>query len=500
MKKLFLLVFFLLLADSANTHLCDNIFRRQDLLVLKPERDLIRIAETGEFRIFIKNNYPAALHNVRLIGISEAFKVDVSPKLIEELRPGEKSFFLLKLTPRKRMKPGDYPLEIMIGAKQFNYRRVSERVTISLEISLKEELKTSLKDPSWHVRILAAERLNRMGDESGIPVLAKALSHEDRIIRGFAARALGEGCLPSAVPLLKKAMEDPDDFVRGNAALALGAIGDTTAIPLLKEALNAKDRFLQVNAAAALAIMGEDSMTPLLRKALKDKDPLVRVSAAEGLGRTGDISVIPFLEKALKHKDPVVRLLAGKALVKIKRGALIKTPLLFSALTLLTTPGFEQIEDLFRVPGFLVVEPEKDSMRITELRVFIKNNYPIPVHNVQLVVESQAFKARVEPAVIPEIKPGEKKPLNITLTPTGAIGSGEHPLLIKVGARRLDLRLGLEMVIREGIIRVKREADTIPVGRVIVRVDRFAGQRYLLYLIPILVLLGFLFWRKLRGR
>ena len=110
------------LSSPAYGHLCDNIFRRADKLVVKPERDFIRIEKTGALRIFIKNTYPAALHRVRMIGESDAFFVDVEPPLIKELKPQEKTFFTLKLKVKEGVKPGDYSLLIKVGARQFNFR------------------------------------------------------------------------------------------------------------------------------------------------------------------------------------------------------------------------------------------------------------------------------------------------------------------------------------------------------------------------------------------
>lgn len=122
-KIILLFLFFLTLPiSSCVAHLCDNIYREPDRLVVKPERQMVRLEKTGSLGIYMKNTYPAPLHNLRLVGESSAFEVEVEPVIIEVLNPEEKIYLLVKLTLKKGIEPGSYPLLIKVGAKQFELR------------------------------------------------------------------------------------------------------------------------------------------------------------------------------------------------------------------------------------------------------------------------------------------------------------------------------------------------------------------------------------------
>ena len=107
-------------------------------------------------------------------------------------------------------------------------------------------LRTSLYDPSGHVRILAAEALAKASlfPEETIPVLVTVLevidqAHIASVPHAKEWRRLAAGALahygPAAEPAiaaLRNALLDPDYNVRGYAAIALGAIGPAAIVAL----------------------------------------------------------------------------------------------------------------------------------------------------------------------------------------------------------------------------------------------------------------------------
>lgn len=310
-------IFMLAISSQVHGHLCDNIFKRADRLIIKPERDFIRIEKKGILRIFLKNGYPASLHNVRIVGKSDAFQVEVIPPLIQELRPGEKIYFSLELAAKEGAKYGNHPLEIWVGARQFRLRKI-EGVTLSFYEIIREELKKSLEDPNWYVKTVACEELAKLGDPSGLTVLKEALDQKDEYIRGFAARALGEFDSIEAITLVKKAMEDEKEFVRGSGVSALSIMRDTANVTLLKKVLKDASEFVRICAASALLILGDESMLPLVKEKIRSEDKLVSVVSCESLGIMGDTLAIHLLEEALEDSNWVVSALAGKALVRIR--------------------------------------------------------------------------------------------------------------------------------------------------------------------------------------
>ncbi|MFM7355074.1 MAG: HEAT repeat domain-containing protein, partial [Microcystis aeruginosa] len=111
--------------------------------------------------------------------------------------------------------------------------------------------------------------------------------------------------------------EDSDDDVRRNAVEALGKIGSETAIPGLLKALEDSDDDVRRKAAEALAKIGSETAIAGLLKALEDSYFEVRMSAAEALGKIGSETAIAGLLKALEDSDEYVRRKAAEALGKI---------------------------------------------------------------------------------------------------------------------------------------------------------------------------------------
>ncbi|CCI00765.1 Similar to tr/Q8YVS1/Q8YVS1 (fragment) [Microcystis aeruginosa PCC 9443] len=175
----------------------------------------------------------------------------------------------------------------------------------------------ALEHSDWDVRRNAVEALGKIGSETAILGLLKALEHSDGYLRGKAAEALGEIGSETAIPGLLKALEDSDDDVRGNAADALGKIGTETAIAGLLKALEDSNNNVRWNAAFALGKIGSETAIGGLLKALEDSDWVVRRKAAEALGNIGSETAIPGLLKALEDSDGYVRWNAVEALGNI---------------------------------------------------------------------------------------------------------------------------------------------------------------------------------------
>lgn len=131
-------LFLILETDVIFGHMCHDPFRPQEHLVLVPEKELIRLEETGEFRMYIENTFRSTLQEVRLFVESPAFDIKIEPPLIERLVPGERKFFLIKLKLREGFKPGDYSLRISADAKSAEIRPTIEKMDIVVD-KIREE-------------------------------------------------------------------------------------------------------------------------------------------------------------------------------------------------------------------------------------------------------------------------------------------------------------------------------------------------------------------------
>ncbi|HET6146767.1 MAG TPA: HEAT repeat domain-containing protein [Polyangia bacterium] len=89
-----------------------------------------------------------------------------------------------------------------------------------------EELCTALEgDSNYKVRVQAAIVLGRLGDDTGVGCLIKALSDPNKTVRGIAAQALGQiGEARAADPLRALLQTEADPFVKAQADKALAAL------------------------------------------------------------------------------------------------------------------------------------------------------------------------------------------------------------------------------------------------------------------------------------
>ncbi len=111
-------------------HMCHDPFIPRDHLVLVPEDDLIRMERVGEFRIYTENTFRSPLQDVELLVESPAFDIEVKPRILKRLIPGERTFFLVKLKLKGGYKLGDYPLRIRVKAREAVLRPSIEKIGV----------------------------------------------------------------------------------------------------------------------------------------------------------------------------------------------------------------------------------------------------------------------------------------------------------------------------------------------------------------------------------
>ncbi len=145
-------------------------------------------------------------------------------------------------------------------------------------------LREALKSKEVEVRRRAALTLGKLGDRSGVPVMAADLATAKGRDRNNVAVALRILKDRRAVPALRKALKDPSPYVRGIAAEALGEVGakeayaDLAALTKDKEiegggkGLNCLCIMPAHSACYALGALGDRKAVPLLIPLLGDKD------------------------------------------------------------------------------------------------------------------------------------------------------------------------------------------------------------------------------------
>ncbi len=173
------------------------------------------------------------------------------------------------------------------------------------------------------------EIIQRIGPPA-IPVLVDLLRDDRASIRRSAVNELVDLAphTEGVQPALRRALTDEDVVVAGDAARALGALGKRAnpSVGALAITLRHEDPYVRIYAAEALASIGPKatSATQALATALRDPIPGVRWSACEALGSIGPAAAlaVPQLIEALKDEFLYVRLFAAGALGSIGPRAL----------------------------------------------------------------------------------------------------------------------------------------------------------------------------------
>ena len=182
-----------------------------------------------------------------------------------------------------------------------------------------------LLDPEHEdAHMVALEIIRRIGPPA-IPLLVDLLRHEANSIRRNAADALIDLApyTEKFQPALRRALTDEDAMVAGDAARALGALGKSASpsVRALVDTLSHEDAYVRIYAAEALASIGPNAApaTNALAEALGDPAPGVRWAACEALAGIGPAAqtAVPQLIEALRDDFLYVRIFAAGALGSI---------------------------------------------------------------------------------------------------------------------------------------------------------------------------------------
>ena len=174
------------------------------------------------------------------------------------------------------------------------------------------------------LHVVAFRMIQRIGPPA-IPLLVDLLRDEWVSIRRSAIGELIDLAphTETIQPALRRALTDDDSLVAGDAARALGALGEraSPSVGALVDTLSHEGPYVRVYAAEALASIGPRaaSATNVLAEALGDPIPGVRWAACEALGSIGPAaqSAVPQLIEALKDEYLYVRIFAAGALGSI---------------------------------------------------------------------------------------------------------------------------------------------------------------------------------------
>ena len=139
------------------------------------------------------------------------------------------------------------------------------------------------------------------------------------MVRGLAARNVGQLEVKDNRPLLQALTRDPCFQVRASATEGLLRLGDTSAILLAADLVRHPDPSIRGTAAQTLSGTSEKQALSILQTLLLDQQPLPSLMTAKSLGKHSGAAV-PSLVKGLQDFDEAVRnAVAGSLLQQLAR-------------------------------------------------------------------------------------------------------------------------------------------------------------------------------------
>jgi HEAT repeat protein len=144
------------------------------------------------------------------------------------------------------------------------------------------------KDEDPSTRLMALRAFTEL-DQSAIPALSEALTHQEEELRAMAADQLGQLKAASAADaLFTAAQSDKNDSVREAAVRALVRLGDSRAFEFVLAQLEDKDPDVRSDATYQAGTLGDPRAFDLVLANLGHPNADVRSAAASALGSLGD--------------------------------------------------------------------------------------------------------------------------------------------------------------------------------------------------------------------
>ncbi|MEO1378596.1 MAG: HEAT repeat domain-containing protein, partial [Cyanobacteria bacterium J06635_10] len=181
-------------------------------------------------------------------------------------------------------------------------------------------------DEDWLVRSFVVDYLGDLQGKNAIECLKQALNHQDSMVRNKAAEHLGRHIPQQVVSILEKRLEE-DSESKKIAIKLLAETGSSLAFPLLMRALSDDDWIVRSNTVDSIGFLGtrlgmqlpDKVVDKLLDVLQNDTNPSVRSGAALHLGFSKAPKALPLLIQAVsKDNHRVVRYSAVVALGEIQ--------------------------------------------------------------------------------------------------------------------------------------------------------------------------------------
>jgi hypothetical protein len=170
------------------------------------------------------------------------------------------------------------------------------------------------------------------------------------------------------------------------------------------------------------------------------------------------------------------------------------------ALLLLVVPGWAQ-DALYTSLDRMYLRPHLPLPPVAPqatVKLSLYHTYPVALHHVRLLPQSPYLTVRQVPSDLSVLKPTTIDQVSLEMQVKERPPSDVVTLRLGLAADEIRAKSTYPLQIpltEEAATRLQR-ASAVTVGNVEVRVRRYAGWSFLIYLIPTLILTGLLLWRK----
>lgn len=206
---------------------------------------------------------------------------------------------------------------VMIGLCSDPSKAVRQAAYRIIASSGEEEARTILlqgiNDEFSGVREIAYSCLGAFQE---MDVLLQGLRDPDPLVRISVARTLGESETEGMADFIREELKKSQPDVWGKGIIALAQLSDTASIELFRRLLKEGTEDLKINAAEALLFLNDDSGAQILMSSLESNDPFVRIAAVEVLLRHNVPDSYDELRAAVHDEYMNVAVLAVEALAK----------------------------------------------------------------------------------------------------------------------------------------------------------------------------------------
>jgi len=148
--------------NSLQAHLCDNVFRQADKLIVKPETYNIVVKDKATFKIFLQNNMDRGIAEIKLLAESPAFDFQVYPEKMS-IPKDQRVYFEVTMIPRPNISSGNYPVTFRLvgGGRQFKSFHLDIAGEGQQKIQERKETQTQNQPLPDISSLLSVKRINQ---------------------------------------------------------------------------------------------------------------------------------------------------------------------------------------------------------------------------------------------------------------------------------------------------------------------------------------------------